>query len=60
MANGKFQFNMEFLQWLYDYALKNASPIALTSYNGYERRLEAYKKQQNIPSSMQSQLHYMV
>lgn len=44
MANGKFQYNMEFLQWLFDYAYKVASPNTLSSYNGFERRLDAYKK----------------
>ena len=32
MANGKFQYNMEFLQWLFDYAYKVASPNTLSSY----------------------------
>ena len=44
MANGKFQFNMEFLQWLYDYAHKVSSPNVMSAYSGYDRRLEAYKK----------------
>lgn len=41
---------MEFLQWLYQYATtvinssKTHNPDFL-SYNGYENRLEAYKKQ---------------
>ena len=52
MANGKFQFNMEFLQWLYDYAQKVSSPISRATYGGYEKRLEAYKKQHNIPPTM--------
>lgn len=43
LATSKFQFNMEFLQWLYDYTMKT-SPNVGSYYNGYERRLEAYKK----------------
>lgn len=38
---------MEFLQWIYDYAMK-VSPNFGTYYSGYERRLEAYKKQNNL------------
>ncbi|CDW91521.1 eb1 protein [Stylonychia lemnae] len=49
MANGKFQFNMDFLQWLYDYS-QRTSPNFGTFYNGYQRRLEAYKKQNNLTS----------
>jgi len=44
LAKSKFQDNMEFLQWLYSYAVKTSPHIART-YNGYERRLEAYSKQ---------------
>lgn len=43
MSKGKFQYNMEFLQWLYDYAHKQGAHL-LSSYPGYERRVEAYKK----------------
>ena len=35
---------MEFLQWLYGYAIKITPNIGET-YNGYERRLNAYCKQ---------------
>ena len=49
LANGKFQSNMDFLQWLYDYTQKT-SPNFGTYYNGYERRLEAFKKAHNLPS----------
>ena len=44
LANGKFQYNMECIQWLYDYLNKTA-PKAGLFYNGFERRLDAYKKQ---------------
>eukprot|EP00347_Sterkiella_histriomuscorum_P009498 403340986 len=47
LSNGKFQFNMEFLQWLFDYAQK-VNPNFGQFYNGYERRVEAYKKQLNV------------
>ncbi len=40
IANGKFQYNMEFLQWLYDYAHKIASSGTMSSYN--------YKKSQRL------------
>ena len=49
LSNGKFQSNMDFLQWIYDYAQK-ISPNFGISYNGYEKRLEAYKKQNNLQS----------
>lgn len=41
LSNGKFQANMEFVQWLYSYTTKNA-PNAAMFYNGYEKRVEAY------------------
>lgn len=49
LANSKFQFNMDFIQWLYDYAQKT-NPNASSFYNGYEKRLEIYRKQQGLPS----------
>ena len=50
LSNGKFQSNMEFLQWLYGYTHKISPSVAghnpdYDSYNGYEMRIEAYKKQ---------------
>lgn len=47
LSNGKFQFNMDFIQWLYDYAQK-VNPNVV--YSGYERRVEAYKKQNGLAS----------
>ena len=44
LANGKFQHNMDFIQWLFDYS-KKINPNITATYNGYEKRLEAYKKQ---------------
>ena len=44
LAKGKFQDNMEFIQWLYSYAVK-ISPNIAKFYNGYERRLESYMRQ---------------
>jgi len=49
LAKGKFQDNMEFLQWLYNYAVKTAPNISRT-YNGYERRMSAYCKQKGSKS----------
>lgn len=37
LCKGKFRYNMDFLQWLYDYATKVA-PKAATYYNAFERR----------------------
>ena len=48
MANGKFQHNMECVQFLYDYHARVA-PKAGTYYNGFEKRIDAYKRQHNIP-----------
>lgn len=39
---------MECVQFLYDHSLRVA-PKASSFYNGFERRMEAYKKQNNIP-----------
>ena len=39
---------MECVQFLYDYHIRVA-PKAGAYYNGYEKRMEAYKKQNNIP-----------
>jgi len=58
MSKGKFQFNMEFLQWLYDYAHKQGAHL-LQAYSGYERRVDAFKKQQNIPQSTPLGLFYL-
>ena len=44
LAKGKFQDNMEFLKWLYGYANKTG-PDIMETYNGYEKRMEAYCKQ---------------
>ena len=41
ISNGKFQSNMEFVQWLYSYTTKTA-PNAAMFYNGYEKRIQAY------------------
>ena len=37
LCKGKFRYNMDFLQWLYDYATKVA-PKAANFYNAFERR----------------------
>ena len=55
LSNGKFQANMEFVQWLYAYTSKTA-PNAAMFYNGYEKRVEAYWKQNNIDDISD---HYM-
>ena len=47
MSNGKLQHNMECIQFLYDYH-QRAAPQASRFYNGFERRIEAYKKQAGI------------
>ena len=49
LAKGKFQDNMEFLQWLYGYAVKIAPHISKV-YEGYQRRMEAYCKQKGSNS----------
>ena len=41
---------MECVQFLYDHHLRVA-PKAASLYNGFERRMESYKKQNNIPLS---------
>lgn len=56
MSNGKFQSNMEFVQWLYTYTAKTA-PNAAMFYNGYEKRIEAYCKQNNITDVSQEYMH---
>eukprot|EP00742_Colponemidia_sp_Colp-10_P006308 GILJ01006762.1.p1 GENE.GILJ01006762.1~~GILJ01006762.1.p1 ORF type:complete len:401 (+),score=41.77 GILJ01006762.1:150-1205(+) len=45
LSKGKFQENMDLLQWMYNYVMKNF-PLVPDSYSGYQRRLEAYAKQQ--------------
>eukprot|EP00743_Colponemidia_sp_Colp-15_P007613 GILK01008236.1.p1 GENE.GILK01008236.1~~GILK01008236.1.p1 ORF type:complete len:399 (+),score=50.40 GILK01008236.1:46-1197(+) len=45
LSKGKFQENMDLLQWMYNYVMKNF-PLVPDSYSGYQRRLEAYGKQQ--------------
>ncbi len=50
LAKGKFQDNMEFLQWLYAYAAKTAPHIVKT-YDGYQKRIEAYCKQKGRMNS---------
>ena len=47
MANGRFQHNMECVQFLYDHYMRVA-PKAASVYNGFEKRMEAYRKQNNI------------
>ena len=47
LCNGKFQSNMEFVQWLYSYTVKNA-PSAGMFYNGFDKRIEAYCKQKGL------------
>lgn len=44
LCKGKFQDNMRFLQWLYNYANKSG-PVKVKVYKGYERRMEALVKQ---------------
>ena len=44
LQKGKFQDNMELLQWAYTYAL-SINPKINTDYNGYEMRIEASMKQ---------------
>ena len=41
---------MECVQFLYDHHMRVA-PKAAHYYNGFERRMEAYKKQSNIAAS---------
>ena len=55
LSNGKFQFNMECVQWLYDYSIKLQSgknqgngqvgPGPASMYPGYQKRQEAVLKQ---------------
>ena len=44
LANGRFQHTIECVQLLYDYQTKVAPKVAGV-YNGFERRMEAYRKQ---------------
>jgi len=46
---------MEFLQWLYDYAAKTA-PSAAGQYSGYEKRVEAFKKQLGVQDIFPQQI----
>ena len=55
LSNGKFQYNMEFVQWLYGYCTKVA-PNAAMFYNGYEKRVQAYWKQKGLKDLTD---HYM-
>jgi hypothetical protein len=48
LAKGKFQENVEFLQWLHQYANKT-KPNLRNEYSGFERRLAVFKKQNRIP-----------
>lgn len=50
VSNGKFQANMEVVQWLYAAQLKIA-PKASLFYCGFERRMEAYRRQLGIGSN---------
>jgi len=49
IANGRFQNNMEVVQFLYDQQQKYAPRCALF-YSGFERRLDGYKKQVGAPA----------
>jgi hypothetical protein len=44
MAQGKFITNFEFIQFLYDFIIKN-NPNSSVKYSAYERRVEAIKHQ---------------
>mmetsp|Transcript_5305 Transcript_5305/g.4900 ORF Transcript_5305/g.4900 Transcript_5305/m.4900 type:complete len:97 (+) Transcript_5305:232-522(+) len=44
LANGKFSSNKDVVQWLFDYTQK-VQPNFSSCYNGYEKRVEAYKRQ---------------
>ena len=55
LSKGKFQDNMRFLQWLYNYASRTG-PVSLKNYKGYEKRLEAISKQKNKDSGMSAHL----
>lgn len=45
LSNGKFQYNMECIQWLYDYAVKHQGKNSVNTYSGYLRRQEALLRQ---------------
>ena len=47
LSNGKFQYNMECIQWLFDYSQK-VSKGQPPLYNGYYRRQEALLKQLHV------------
>jgi RP/EB family microtubule-associated protein len=55
LNKGKFQDNMLFLQWLYNYSSK-IGPFAIKTYKGYEKRVEALQKQKNKASNMSAHL----
>jgi len=44
LAKGKFQDNIEFLQWCYGYAQKHA-PNVPSHYSGYQRRVDSITRQ---------------
>ncbi|KRW98441.1 Calponin homology domain [Pseudocohnilembus persalinus] len=46
ISQGKFQENINFLQWVYNYAQK-IGPSQYRGYNGYQRRQEALSKQRH-------------
>ena len=44
LSQNKFTTNFEFLQFLYDYVMKNNSNGSI-NYSAYDKRVEAIKKQ---------------
>ena len=48
LSKGRFSDNVEFLQWLHQYANKT-KPNLSSEYNGFDRRLAIYKRQHRIP-----------
>ncbi|KAM3134279.1 hypothetical protein pb186bvf_013564 [Paramecium bursaria] len=46
LSKSKFQDNMSFLQWLFNYAQK-MGPFSMKAYKGYQKRQDAYDKQQH-------------
>ena len=55
LSKGKFQDNMNFLQWLYNHASKKG-PFGLKNYKGYEKRVESLKKQKVRSPTMNAYL----
>ena len=56
LCKGKFQDNINFLQWLYNYASR-FGPLSAHNYQGYEKRLEALSKQQRYNKNAQINNH---